>query len=49
MVIHNSIDPYGTNFDSPVYECAVCGDRSDTGGSCPDCDVERQNTSVPRE
>jgi rubrerythrin len=49
MVFHNSIDPRGTDFDSPVYECAVCGGRHETGGVCPDCDVELQNTSVPRE
>lgn len=49
MVFHNSIDPHGTDFEGAVYECAVCGDRSETGGACPDCGVERQNTAVPRE
>lgn len=49
MVIHNTIDPHGTDFESSVYECAVCGARRQTAGACPDCGVTLRNTAVPRE
>jgi rubrerythrin len=49
MVLHNTIDPHGTDFESAVYECAVCGVRSEAPGACPDCGVDLRNTAVPRE
>jgi rubrerythrin len=50
MVLHNNaIDPYDHDDTTDVYECAVCGLRSETGGACPDCDVDLHNTGVARE
>lgn len=43
----HGIDPYDPS--DPTYECRQCGTRSETRGTCPDCDGPLLNITVPRE